>query len=550
MVCPAAKPSMEGFVLFSMLFLAGLLTNASGKQARPWQPETEVTVFVRTTDIGAVLPSQQFGEDPEGISYNSTFGCIQEALAGAVGSRSSSDEMINIVLLPQSMTDCHILLSRRPAAVQFSPPMGHVRIVSSPSPGCNHSMIIYPHEDLNSQANTEKKITYFELSQTSHVVFRGLRFSVQPQSTIFNISASRLIKIDDCCLTLSGGWRQEHSILVSSSHYVFMTNCQVIGNLSEEKEYLIMPGRLKDFRTVLEVSNREDCYQVVDVSEADREWLVSDAADGWIRLSLKEAGAFENASLSQSPVGSTVNIVMGILNCSFHHAGVDTPQYSQLEYSSHYIRGSAIQIHLYPSTQPTFVHIENTSFSDLSGPESSALSIRVHNESTLNFSICDSSSARAFDHIGHRHVRINNCQFLDNIGLLGAAIYARFEDSVEAASVAIGHSYFEGNCGRNAGGAVFIRFAGRTLPHVCVTIYNCTFKRNYVFRKWGYRHSPGAAIMSMSNFPADSIDDPTFRCYPLEGQYPVNIFSSTFSNNSGFGAYFSRSVSTAFYDNT
>ena len=473
---------------------------------------------------------------------------IQDAITAAQCLQSAGVEDVSVVLLPREASDCHILLSDPPGGVEIQNDVSHLSLVTQPSGSCTHSVVI-----LTNKTHSLEPKGFFRLLNTSHIAFRGLWFVVDIGANIFTIKSSKFIVISKSVFILSGGWSRQHAILLTNSDYVFLTECTVKRNVSHTE--VVIPGSLRTFRSPVMIVAGGNCCEKVSINPHSTQWLEDKDSNGLIKASLVKSALYGSSqSTCHREAGNRipcyVKFVVAILKCTFAGGGIKMPLYSQLEFSMHHLKGGAVEVNMYPCTYPMFVHILGSNFNEISGPESSTVFVRYLNDSDLSSSDCDVGTERS-GYQDRRHLWIAQCEFINNTGLIGGAVGVRFDECVNNASLLIDQSYFEGNLGRQGGGAVFFHFSVNTIDTNCVTVVNCTFHRNYVFRTWGENFSPGGAVMSFANYDFDGLKQTKAPlCFPSQYDYPVNFVACNFTSNSGFGAYFSRAISTAFYNTT
>ena len=257
---------------------------------------------------------------------------------------------------------------------------------------------------------------------------------------------------------------------------------------------------------------------------------------------------FDSSTFSSYEANKTRHPDVAVVGCSFRQLGPDFSSISLFDLNSERSGGLAAQVKFTNSAKAWSVYMEDVTVTNNTSPLDSPLHIGFFDQSSEN------------------SVVVSHAQIRENRGLFGGGLFVRFKNSSKKGtlnSVRVLDSTFERNEARQEGGAVFVHFASpRPTSQLdnCVCFERCVFKENNVgvlglanFRQ------PGGAVMSLGKERVDVHTGTNFLCMPGSKKMwkiahaqcldPMEFHHCVVDGNTGFGAYYTRNVATAFYGN-
>ena len=467
--------------------------------------------------------------------------CVQSALR-AIETQRQGDTPARILLAANRQSNCSLPLTRSAVGKGVTINQSNVEICIQHGSDCEHAGLSIP-SSLDTSDTDDQFL--FRIHNVTKVILRGIRFDTVGKLGALKIQDTLLLKVEHCYFILHGRWPRETVVFVASSEMVVLLKCRM------ERDTLSAPwlsnlefGALKTIKSPVRVDGGFPSMfsGQSPTLESSVNWLVSSLPED----SVEEEEAVKDAlgRLAGYRERFPIELSVTILLCDFVNIGVVYSAYSQLEMASAFIKGGAVHFSMMPRNMSYIAIVSNCTFTNISGPESSAVAIRYKAPVS-----CGSGSSSEVSRCGAVHVLIRHCKFYDNRGLSGGALSVRFERHTVSTSIEVEHTDFKGNHARQTGGGVFVRFTGRTQKQNAAAFRECRFVNNIAGLVVNHMRSSGGGMMVFSRLQETSIYTPKKVLLSGNG-LPVELSNCHFQGNLGFGGFFSRSVAAGFYNTT
>ena len=227
-----------------------------------------------------------------------------------------------------------------------------------------------------------------------------------------------------------------------------------------------------------------------------------------------------------------------VQGCQFYKLGAPTETFHSLDTHTGFHQAVALRVVFIGDACNYTVEVQDSNFTEISSAANSPVYVNLSPNGT------------------HNRVSFTGCFFVNNKGFFGGAMFVRFgfrrlelDGNATYNYVLVQDSTFEGNFGRQEGGAVFVRYSGyydrATQRTNCMVFRRVRFIENKAGPVGTY---PGGALISKGSSRSGKRSTSTGHFDDCSG--PLTLESCTFERNAGFGAFFTRYTNTRFTGNT